>query len=95
MAAFSTHPTPNPNSLKFTAKKRSFVESGMESYNSPSEAAGHPLAERLFALPGVANVFILPQFLTLTKHPAADWSILLPKVEKALEAHLTGADLVE
>ena len=90
MPAFSIQPTPNPNSLKFTPKKHTFIEAGMASFNSPAEAEGHPLAERLFSLPGVANVFIMQQFMTLTKHPAADWDILLPKVEMALEAYFSG-----
>lgn len=90
MAAISVQYTPNPNSLKFTADGATFTDGGMESYNSAAEARGNALAERLFALPGVANVFILPQFLTVTKHPAADWDDLQPKLETALEEHLAG-----
>lgn len=92
MRSVQIHPTPNPNSMKFTASGRTFIPSGMVSFNAPSEATGHPLGERLFAIPGVANVFILPQFVTLTKQLAADWDLLLPKVEKALEAFFAEQD---
>lgn len=87
MPKIQVSPTPNPESLKFTLSKGHFIESGMESFNSAEEADEHPLGHRLFSLPGVANVFILPQFVTITKHPAADWDLLVPKIEHALEAY--------
>ncbi|HEX7070517.1 MAG TPA: NifU N-terminal domain-containing protein [Rhodothermales bacterium] len=90
MPRFNTDPTPNPNSLKFTTDAGLFIPSGMESFSSAAEAEAHPLGSRLFAIPGVANVFILPQFLTITKTPAANWNVLLPKVRAALEAHFAG-----
>lgn len=90
MLSISIQPTPNPNSLKFTAGKRLFIPSGMEAFASPAQAAGHPLGEPLFAIPGVANVFILPQFVTITRHPRADWDDMIPRIEAVLEAHLAG-----
>jgi hypothetical protein len=84
-------PTPNPNSLKFTLEEGEFIASGMESFNSPVEAEEHPLGSRLFSLPGVINIFILPEFLTITKHPAEDWDALIPKVEAAISAYLESA----
>lgn len=60
----------------------------MESFATPEDAAEHPLGSRLFAIAGVANIFILPQFLTVTKHPAADWDELLPLLESNLESYL-------
>ncbi|MEX1055275.1 MAG: NifU N-terminal domain-containing protein [Rhodothermales bacterium] len=84
-------PTPNPDSLKFTLDDGSFAPSGMATFSSPEEADGHPLGQRLFALPGVANVFILPQFLTVTKHPAADWDQLISEIEAVIASVLEGA----
>jgi len=81
-------PTPNPDSLKFTLDEGSFAPSGMAAFNSPAEAEGHPLGQRLFAIPGVSNVFILPQFLTVTKHPAADWDQLIPEIEAVIASVL-------
>ena len=84
MPRFQTQPTPNPNSLKITHDGVPFIEEGMESFTSAAEAAGHPLGRRLFAIDGVAGVFVLPQFLTLTKAPDARWDRLLPEAESAL-----------
>lgn len=86
-------PTPNPNSLKFTLEEGVFIGSGMESFNSPVEAESHPLGSRLFSLPGVINIFILPQFLTVTKHPAEDWDTLIPKIETAIKGYLESAQI--
>jgi hypothetical protein len=88
MPSFSLQPTPNPNSVKITADAQPFLEHGMATFASAEEAAGHALGERLFAIRGIANVFILPQFLTITKEPAADWDVLLPEVEAVLAAYL-------
>lgn len=85
MSRIDTSPTPNPNSLKFTLKSGTFIESGMESFNSDAEAEGHPLGERLFEIEGVANVFILPQFLTVTKLETARWKEIVPEVERVVE----------
>lgn len=57
----------------------------MESFNAPDDAAGHDLGERLFRIDGVANVFILPQFLTVTKSEAASWNDIVPEVERAVD----------
>ncbi len=90
MPPFSIQPTPNPNSLKFTASGRSFIERGMGAFASAAEAEGDPLGEALFAVPGVYNVLVLPAFVTVTKRPEADWNAMLPNIERALTAHLGG-----
>ena len=88
MKPFTIQPTPNPNSLKFTATGGTFIESGMLACASAGEAAGHPLSAALFAVEGVYNVLVLPPFATVTKHPEADWNAVLPRVETILADHL-------
>lgn len=89
MISLQVHPTPNPNSLKFTADAGPFIESGMESFSSVEEAGAHPLGLRLFRHPGVINVFILPDFLTVTKDNTVSWDELLPGIEATLRDHLS------
>jgi hypothetical protein len=89
MPTIRSETTPNPNSLKFTADAGSFLDGGMEAFASSSEAEGHPLGERLFSISGVEDVFITPEFVTVSKASAADWSRLAPKLESTLEAHLS------
>lgn len=86
MPTFAFSPTPNPNSMKITSDAGPFLDAGMASYASPEEAAGNPLGKQLFALEGVHNVFMLPQFITITKRTDVSWDDLLPELERILEA---------
>jgi hypothetical protein len=94
MPKVSARPTPNPDSLKFTTDGARFIASGLRAYRTPAEAEGDPLGAALLAVGGVADVLILPDFVTVTKHPAAGWDDLLPAVERILQAHAvsTGAE---
>jgi hypothetical protein len=92
MPTYHTAATPNPNSLKLTTDAGAFVEDGMLSFSSAREAEGHPLGRRLFAVDGVANVFAVPSFLTITKTPDADWNAILPAAEEALDAYFAERD---
>lgn len=85
-----TRPTPNPNSLKFEIDGGTVVESGLLAFHSSNEASEHPLAAELFALRGVESLMIVPEFVTVTKHPAADWDLLAEGVERVLTEHLGG-----
>lgn len=87
MATFKTHMTPNPNSIKITTDHGPFIDEGMLSFNSPMEAADHPLGKELFRVSGLASVFVLPEFLTITKHPAAQWDEILPTVKSVLKEY--------
>ncbi len=78
-------PTPNPNSMKFTLDRR-VAERG-QSFNSSGEAERSPLARRLFEIRGVRSVFLLNNFISVSRDPAADWGELVPEVEAAIRAH--------
>lgn len=82
----SITPTPNPNSMKITVD-RTVIDSGSKTFDSESEAASNPLASALFKIGGVASVFMLNNFITVTKQPAADWKAMLPELEKTVRAH--------
>lgn len=81
-------PTPNPNSLKFVAAGRTFLDGGLLAYHSAREAADSALGAELFGLRGVESVLAVPDFVTVTKHPAADWDLLAEGVTRVLRAHL-------
>ncbi|HEY8469748.1 MAG TPA: NifU N-terminal domain-containing protein [Longimicrobiales bacterium] len=80
-------PTPNPNAGKFSTD-RTVVQNGSRSYFSAEQAAGDPVAGALFAIPGVASVFMVADFITVTKTPDARWEELVPRVEQAIRATL-------
>ncbi len=91
MPRITSSPTPNPNSLKFTLDDGTFIESGMESFDSPGSAAKHGLGSRLFEIEGVTNVFILPEFLTVTKEDSARWNDIIAGVESAVDEYISGS----
>jgi len=76
-------PTPNPNAMKFTLG-RPVVESGSRSWSTRFEAAGDPLGEALFEIPGLVGVFCMADFITVTKEPGAAWEVLIPAVAAAI-----------
>lgn len=80
-------PTPNVHALKFTVDRR-LTQGRSETYTSPDQAAGSPLAQRLLRIPGVRMVFLLNDFVTVTRHPDADWDAIVPEVERALREWL-------
>jgi hypothetical protein len=88
MSTIRTETTPNPNSLKFTAPDGAFLDDGMAAFSTPDEAQGHPLGEPLFAIDGVDDVFLTPQFVTISKQPSADWADLTPSITDTLQTHL-------
>ena len=74
--------TPNPNARKFVLDRAAFPAPA--GFRTPESAAGHPLASRLFAVPGVCGVLLLGDFVTVNKLPDATWRTVAPAVKRAL-----------
>ena len=70
-----TEGTPNPATLKFLPG-REVMGSGTADFPSAEVAERSPLASALFALPGVARVFLGSDFITVTKTDAIGWQAL-------------------
>ena len=49
---------------------------------------GNRFAEEVFAVDGVASVFGVNDFVTVTRQPGADWGPIVAAVQAAAEAHL-------
>jgi hypothetical protein len=80
--------TPNPNAGKFSADRRIVEGKASKSYYGPAQAADDPVARALFALDGVASVFMVDDFVTVTRQPGMPWEALIPRVIEALEREL-------
>jgi Fe-S cluster biogenesis protein NfuA len=77
----------DPDTCKFIVSRP--VHPGSPFFFANKErAAGSPLGERLFALPGVANVLIAENVVTLCKEPIASWSGLKAAIGTAIRAQL-------
>jgi Fe-S cluster biogenesis protein NfuA len=88
-----TEATPNPATLKFIPGQ-TVLSSGTLDMPDRSQAAKSPLAERLFAVPGVTGVFLGHDFVTVTK-AEGDWQHLKPAILGAIMEHfMSGAPML-
>ena len=86
-----TEPTPNPATLKFIPG-RPVLGDGSVDYRDKGEAAGSPLAVRLFEVGGVTGVFLGSDFISVTKAESEEWQHLKPALLGAIMDHyLSGA----
>jgi hypothetical protein len=53
-----------------------------------STARNNRFAEDVFAVGGVAAIFGVNDFVTVTRQPGADWGPIVAAVQAAAEAHL-------
>ena len=74
--------TPNPNAVKFTLNR--VVATQGKTYRDAA-TADTPWAKALLSIPGVAQVFAVNNFLSVTKTPDADWDVIIPQAEEALK----------
>lgn len=85
VANASPSPTPNPDATKFTLDTTLPASFNL---TSPDDAVGNRFAEEVFAAGGVATVFGVNDFVTVTRQPGADWEPIVAAVQAAAEAHL-------
>lgn len=78
-------PTPNPNAGKFTVNRTVVEGSTSRSFYNPEDAADDTLGAALFELDGVTSVFMVDDFVTVTKSPTAIWDKLVPEVQAVIE----------
>ncbi|NBC86879.1 MAG: scaffolding protein [Bacteroidetes bacterium] len=87
MPRFQTETTPNPNSLKITTDGGRFIAEGLISASSVDDVPEDTLAHKLLSIDGIADVLLLPAFLTISRTDGEAWSTLMPKVEAVLTQH--------
>ncbi|RFS23414.1 NifU family protein [Chitinophaga silvatica] len=82
-----TEMTPNPETMKFVANKLLYPG---KSIDFPDEASAKPspLAMELFSFPFIKGVFIMANFITLTKTSETDWNDIIPTVKAFLKEYL-------
>lgn len=81
-----TESTPNPATLKFLPGK-AVMQNGTANFAESSEAVRSPMATRLFAIEGVAGVFLGSDFVTVTKSDDKEWDVMRPQILGAIMEH--------
>ncbi len=84
----TVQPTPNVNALKFVVNRR-VTEGRSQTFTDPNTAAS-PLARDLLAIAGVRQVFLLNDFITITRHESVEWDAVVPQAEALIRQHLAG-----
>ena len=80
--------TPNPNSLKFNTN-REIIASGTAFYASVEKAAGSPLAQKIFEVENISEVFIGHEFVTVTRsEETKSWAKIIAKVTEIVRTFL-------
>lgn len=91
-----TEGTPNPATLKFLPGRAVMGDAGTVDFIDADSVAGRsPLADALFAIPGVARVFLGNDFVSVTKADSTEWEDLRALVLSTLMDHfLAGLPIV-
>jgi hypothetical protein len=84
----NAEPTPNPMSMKFTVN-RMLIEKRGKTFTKKADAAGLPLFEKIFDAvgDGIASIFCVNTFFTITQNGKIDWNSAIPKVEQVVKTH--------
>lgn len=69
MASASPTPTPNPNAMKFTLDA-----------TVPDDLESSAFGQEILAIPGVASIFGVVDFVTVTRSGDADWDPIVDAV---------------
>jgi hypothetical protein len=85
VASIQPSTTPNPDAMKFTLD---VTLPGMIDAKSPSDAPDSAFVAEVLAVDGVAAVFGVNDFVTVTRVHDADWDPIIEAVRSAAAAHL-------
>jgi len=77
----------DPDACRFTVS-RMVHPGGPFFFDDREQAAGSPLLERLFALPGIAYVLVADNVVTVGKEPSTPWSGLKSAIGTAIRTQL-------
>lgn len=72
----SIEPTPSPNAMKLNMDE-SLPEGKNYRFTSKEKEAAPSYLRRLLSIPGVKSVFQVADFISLERHPKADWEVVL------------------
>ncbi len=79
--------TPNPAVMKFVANKKLIDFDSIE-FKNIEEAAGSPLAAKLFHFPFVKEIFISANYVSISKYNIAEWDDVVLEVRTFITEYL-------
>ena len=89
-----TEATPNPETMKFVANRMILPDDSAD-FQTRQAALKSPLAAKLFEFPFVNAVFIMNNFVTVTKLSTYEWFDISPKLKEFVKEYLeSGAEIL-
>ncbi len=79
--------TPNPESMKFVSNKMILANDSVD-FRSKDKVKDAPLAKALFEFPYVKGVFIMNNFVSITKSEDYQWFDVIPTLKKFIQEYL-------
>jgi Fe-S cluster biogenesis protein NfuA len=86
--------SPNPNSLKFVVNYLLVTEGEIYDYPDLASAATSPLAQALFKFDYVDRVFIMNNFVTITKNEDVEWYTIKESLKHFIHNYLESKEPV-
>ena len=83
-----TRETPNPSALQFVLNSQ-IIEHGNLSYETVEDCGEDQLGKILFEKSGVKTVYVMDNFITVTKEDDTSWNPLKERVWKAIDENVT------
>lgn len=79
--------TPNPESMKFVSNKMILANDSVD-FRSKDKVQDSPFASALFEFPYVKGVFIMNNFVSVTKSVDYEWHDVIPTLKKFVQEYL-------
>jgi Fe-S cluster biogenesis protein NfuA len=83
-----TESSPNPNSMKFVLNYMLVPDNTSIDFPDAQSAGDSPLASALFELPYVRRVFIMNNFITITKDENTSWDDMILDLKRFLREYM-------
>jgi Fe-S cluster biogenesis protein NfuA len=83
--------TPNPETMKFVFNKM-ILPDDSEDFPNRESAVASPLAKNLFEFNFVNGVFIMNNFVTITRTEGAEWSDIIPIMREFLKSYVEAGE---
>lgn len=84
---------PNPNTLKFVVNFMLVPEGTNFDYPTLERATNSELAQELFTFPFVTGVFVMSNFITVTKDESTDWEEVKEGIKEHIKSYLESGKL--
>lgn len=88
-----TEATPNPETMKFVANRMILPDDSAD-FQTRQSALRSPLATKLFEFPFVNAVFIMNNFVTVTKLSTYEWFDIAPQLKEFVKEYLESGETI-